>query len=244
MESNIFGNQDLAKTPLNKRREFIKKGVLLGTLTSVAGLNLISGCGKETEEEISPAEDLMREHGVLNRILLVYDSCRANLINGEQFPLQALNDSAQIIRSFIEDYHEKLEEDFLFPRFEKANTLTDLVQVLRSQHKAGRELTARIIQISNGKTLSGTEEKQKLINLLSDFNTMYRPHEAREDTVLFPSLKKIISKNEYFALGDDFEDKEHDLFGEEGFESIVGKVAGIEKQLGIYDLSKFTPLLQ
>jgi hypothetical protein len=70
---------------------------------------------------------------------------------------------------------------------------------------------------------------------------MYRPHEAREDTILFPSLRKIVSRNEYFALGEDFEEKEHDLFGEDGFESIVDKVAGIEKQLGIYDLSEFTP---
>jgi hypothetical protein len=31
------------------------------------------------------------------------------------------------------------------------------------------------------------------------------------------------------------------LFGEDGFEAMVGKVAGIEKQLGIFDLSKFTP---
>jgi hemerythrin-like domain-containing protein len=243
MERNIFGNQNLTRTPFNKRRELIKKGVLLGTLTSVAGLNLITGCGNETGEEISPAEDLMREHGVLNRILLVYDTCRTNLINGEQFPLQALNDSAQIIRSFIEDYHEKLEEDFLFPRFEKADTLTDLVQVLRNQHKAGREITALIIQLSNGKNTSDADDTQKLISLLSNFNIMYRPHEAREDTVLFPSLRKIISKNEYYALGEDFEDKEHDLFGDEGFETIVEKVAGIEKQLGIYDLSEFTPAI-
>jgi hypothetical protein len=76
------------------------------------------------------------------------------------------------------------------------------------------------------------------------FNTVYRPHEAREDTILFPSLRRIISKNEYFAPGEDFEDKEHKLFGEDGFEAMVEKVAGIEKQLGIYDLSKFTPLVQ
>ena len=41
----------------------------LGTLTSVAGLGLITGCKNETDEGVSPAEDLMREHGVLNRIL-------------------------------------------------------------------------------------------------------------------------------------------------------------------------------
>jgi len=73
------------------------------------------------------------------------------------------------------------------------------------------------------------------------FNGMYRPHESREDTVLFPAIRKIVSRNEYFALGEDFEHKEHELFGEDGFDSMVGKVAGIEKQLGIYDLAQFTP---
>lgn len=224
----------------NKRREFLKKGVLLGTLTSVVGLGLITGCSETGEEEISPAEDLMREHGVLNRILLIYDTCRSHLVKNEQFPLEALNNSAQTIRSFIEDYHEKLEEDFLFPRFEKANHLVDLVQVLKTQHKVGRILTDKIIQLGEKKSLTSTDESQNLIKLLSDFNFMYRPHEAREDTVLFPAIRKIISKNEYYALGEDFEDKEHELFGEDGFESMVEKVANIEKQLGIYELSQFT----
>jgi hemerythrin-like domain-containing protein len=243
METDL-SNFDLNDSPVNKRREFLKRGVILGALTSVAGVSLITGCKEKNEEGVSPAEDLMREHGVLNRIQLIYDTCRVNLVNGEQFSLNALNNSAQIIRSFIEDYHEKLEEDFLFPRFEKANQLTDLVQVLRNQHKVGRVLTDLIIQLSKMKTNSDPDDTQKLIKLLTNFNFMYRPHEAREDTILFPALRKIISKNEYFALGEDFEDKEHELFGEDGFEAMVGKVADIEKQLGIYDLSKFTPLLQ
>jgi hypothetical protein len=75
------------KYPENNRREFLKKGITLGTLTSVAGLSLITGCKNETDEGVSPAEDLMREHGVLNRILLVYDAVKVHLVNGEQFSL-------------------------------------------------------------------------------------------------------------------------------------------------------------
>jgi hemerythrin-like domain-containing protein len=183
----------------------------------------------------------MREHGVLNRILLIYDSCRLHLEKNEQIPLEALNNSAKIIRTFIEEYHEKLEEDFLFPLFEKANQLTDLIQVLIIQHKAGRTLTEKIMQIAGKKSLTGADDSQNLIKWLSDFNSMYRPHEAREDTILFPTLRKIISKNEYYSLGEDFEDREHKLFGEDGFETMVEKVASIEKQLGIYELWQFTP---
>ena len=62
----------------------------------------------------------MQEHGLLNRILLIYDHCRQEIIFGRDPQLPALNASAVIIRRFVEDYHEKQEEDYLFPRFKKA----------------------------------------------------------------------------------------------------------------------------
>jgi len=45
----------------------------------------------------------------------------------------------------------------------------------------------------------------------------------------------------WIVLGDKFEDKEQELFGKDGFEKIVVQVAGLEKQLGLFDLSQFTP---
>jgi hemerythrin-like domain-containing protein len=231
------------KSPGNERREFLKKSAFLGTLAGASGLGLLTACKEEAEEEVTPSEDLMREHGLLNRILLIYDAYSQRLINNFKVSLEVLLNAALIIRNFIENYHEKLEEDFLFPRFEKANVLTDLVEVLRNQHKAGRVLTEQIIRYGKMQSLPGSEESQKLIKLLGDFNRMYRPHEAREDTILFPGIRKIISRNEYFELGEEFEAKEHELFGAEGFEMMVEKVSNLEKQLGIYELSNFTPLI-
>jgi hypothetical protein len=37
------------------------------------------------------------------------------------------------------------------------------------------------------------------------------------------------------------EEDEHRVLGNEGFEKAVDQVAGIEKRLGIYDLTQFTP---
>ena len=70
---------------------------------------------------------------------------------------------------------------------------------------------------------------------------MYRPHEAREDTIVFPAFKTTLTQKEYDRLGDEFEDREHQLFGKEGFDGVIIKITAIEKSLGIYDLSKFTP---
>ena len=80
-----------------------------------------------------------------------------------------------------------------------------------------------------------------MADALQAFLRMYRPHEAREDTVLFPAFRSIVSAHEYDALGEDFEKKEDELFGDEGFFRVVDQVAELEKKLGIYDLSQFTP---
>jgi hemerythrin-like domain-containing protein len=225
--------------------KLITRRRLVGSL-AVAGASLASAAAvaappeKEEEEDVAPAEDLMREHGVLKRILLVYDEVRERIAVKKDFPPQVITDSAKIIRSFIEEYHEKLEEEHLFPRFRKKGKLVELVDVLDAQHKAGRRVTDRILALASA-GLKTPDTKSELAGALRQFVRMYAPHEAREDTVLFPALHEIVPKQEYAALGEDFEKKEHELFGKEGFEGIVDRVGAIEKSLGIFDLAQFTP---
>jgi hemerythrin-like domain-containing protein len=195
---------------------------------------------EKQEEDVTPTEDLMREHGLLKRVLLVYDEVRRRIAANTEFPPDVVAGGAQIIRSFIEEYHEQLEEKHLFPRFRSHHTLVDLVDVLEEQHKAGRVVTARILALTSG-GLKGPDDKKQLAASLESFTRMYAPHEAREDTVLFPTLRRLVSAHEYDALGESFEDEEHRKFGKEGFEGMVERVAGLEKTLGIYDLKQFTP---
>jgi hemerythrin-like domain-containing protein len=225
-----------------ERRNFIQQAIQMAVATSIAGVAMF-GCNQKEageDKDVSPPEDLMQEHGLLNRVLLIYDHCKSGLVNKQPIDMAVISNSANIIRTFVEDYHEKQEENYLFPRFKKANKLTDLVDTLLRQHQAGRNITGQIEQIAKQGTRTDSEN-QKLIGLLTAFNTMYRPHEAREDTVLFPAFRKIVSQHEYDSLGEEFEDNEHKRFGEDGFETMVNRVADIEKQLGIYELAQFTP---
>ncbi len=193
------------------------------------------------EEEVSPAEDLMREHGALNRILLIYEEAAARIQARREFPPEVLASAAKIIRRFIEGYHEKLEEEHIFPRYEKAGKLVDLVRILKQQHVAGRKLTAAIEAGASAAGLRDEEGRSKVSRSLKLFIRMYRPHEAREDTVLFPALHGIVTAKEYDALGEQFEKKEQELFGADGFEKVVDDIAGLEKKIGLYDLAGFTP---
>ncbi len=231
------------------RRSFLGTIGGLATASVIIGQNgflkeanaIVPREGRNAGEDISPAEDLMREHGVLSRILLVYEEILTRMKNNRSFPVKVLADSAGIIHRFIEDYHERLEEEFLFPRFEKAKKLVDLVKTLREQHQAGRCLTQYIKNRVEPLTLKNPNEKDQVAKKLRLFITMYRPHKAREDTILFPAFHSIVSHEEYAKLGEEFEEREHELFGKEGFEKVVEEVAVSERTLGIYSPDQFTP---
>jgi hemerythrin-like domain-containing protein len=226
------------------RRKFLKTGgIVLVTSAVSGGVNVFAKEDKKKNEEVSPPEDLMREHGVLKRILLVYGEALRRMDASEDLPPEPLADSAKIIREFVEDYHEKLEENFLFPRFKKANKLGDLVDVLLQQHQAGRRLTDITMHMATNQALKNADDRRKLADSMRQFIRMYSPHEAREDTVLFPAFRGIVSAHEFDSLGEDFEKKEDELFGDDGFFKVVDRVAVIEKKLGIYELAQFTPAL-
>jgi hypothetical protein len=72
-----------------------------------------------------------------NRILLIYEEGLRRLRAKEEVIPEVFHSCATLVRKFVEDYHEKLEENFIFPEFEKKNKLVDLVKVLRTQHQAG-----------------------------------------------------------------------------------------------------------
>ncbi|OBG27348.1 hypothetical protein A5672_05345 [Mycobacterium alsense] len=231
----------------------MRRRQLLGISISVAGVAAVSACGgpqtktgqpgtpSDAEVPVTPPEDLMREHGVLKRILLVYREGIRRLQAGDQAPAQALNAGAQIIRSFIEDYHEHLEEQYVFPKLEQAGQLADITAVLRTQHQRGRMLTDRTLAATTGAGVPDKAGRDALVQDMSAFIRMYEPHEAREDTVVFPALRAVVPAKEFRDLAEIFEDEEHRRFGQRGFEGVVDKVADIEKSLGIYDLSQFTP---
>ena len=230
---------------LHPRRRFLARAA------GGAGLLLAGGCKPAVktgqvglmsgESEVSPVEDLMREHGLLNRLLLLYEEFIRRLESAAELDSRMVSSTSGIIRSFIEDYHESLEECHVFPRFLKAGRQVELVTELRAQHDAGRRLTGEIETLAMPEAFGTPEAKKKLSRDLRLFVRMYRPHEAREDTVLFPAFHDIVSGREYDALGEDFEKKEHELFGKEGFEGMVEKTAEIEKAMGLYELRQFTP---
>ena len=212
-----------------------------GSASALAKMGFGNGKEKEEEEgEVTPPEDLMREHGVLDRILLIYEAGLRKFADRQDFDPAVLTDAAKIVREFIEDYHEKSEEEQVFPRFKRAGKMVALVDTLLAQHQAGRRVTDVVLQYAPS-SARNEDDRRRTVTAIEQFIGMYRPHAAREDTELFPKLRGLVSEHEYDAMAELFEDKEHQLFGDDGFEKMVDRVAGLELRIGINDLSQFTP---
>src|SRR5262245_30655243 len=229
-------------TVQTNRREFVTTLLTAGLAPGTAlAAPQRSSPAWDPDQGVTAPEDLMREHGVLNRCLLIYEEGIRRLRAHQEIAPEVFHHTATLIRHFVEQYHEKNEENYIFPQFKRAGKLTDLVDTLLRQHKAGRVVTANILRLSTPTTFREPQNQEHLIAAVESFVRMYRPHEAREDTVLFPALRTILPPRQVAALGDRMEEAEHKVLGDEGFERSVNQVAAIEKQLGIYDLHQFTP---
>lgn len=233
-------------TNLDRRASLAAVGSLL-----VPAL-VLGGCAKaaktdkgeqpDGEGEVTANEDLMREHGVLRRILIVYREAAPRIAaDPAKVDAGALATAADLFRTFGEQYHEqKLEEQHIFPAVAGAGgPAAGLVDTLKAQHQRGREITAFVLDQTKGGRIP-TGQAAALAKAMLGFTRMYEAHAAREDTIVFPAFKQALGQKRYDELGELFEDIERQQFGGDGFDMAVDKVAGVEQALGLADLATFT----
>jgi len=217
-------------------------GLAAGAATASAGWALSTSPAAPADPSvIPPDDDLMREHGVLKRVLLCYREMTARIQAGGPLDAQDLRDAALIIHDYIEGFHEGLEEGYVFPRLVKAGQLTSTVTTLLVQHARGRVITQFLLGQATARGVASAGTRARIATAMQAFDRMYEPHEAREDTVVFPAFRQIVPAGELADLGQHFADLEHQQFGTNEFAMMVARVAGIEQNLGIYDLAQFTP---
>lgn len=222
----------------------LPRRALLGA-AAAGGLALAACAGEAGEDEgegVTAPEDLMREHGVLRRVLVVYREAAPLLMTDPaRVDAGALAQAAALFRRFGEDYHEgMLEEQRVFPEVQKAGgPAAPLVATLLAQHQRGREITAYVERVCGGGRV-GTADAAPLAQALAGMARMYEAHTAWEDTVVFPAWKKTMSAKALDEVSEEFEDIEHKTFGGDGFDWGLDQVAAVERRLGLGDLARYT----
>lgn len=198
--------------------------------------------GEALPEQVTAIEDLMREHGILRRALLVYQESAMRLRQDPaSVPAASLEKTAQLFRVFGENYHEKrLEETYIIPVIKKARGgAAGYGDVLLAQHARGREITDYLLSVSKADRLSASQS-ESVARALDSFVRMYAHHAAFEDTIVFPAWRAATGEQEYQELAAKFEEIETEEFGEDGFEAALRRITEIEGELGLTNLDMFT----
>ena len=220
------------------RREFLR---YVPATTAVGLFDLaskVSGAEAVGSAGLNAIESLMRGHGLLMRAVIIYDVSKDRIFKGQTVDPSLILKTASVFHDYLEEFHEKMEEKYIFASLEKERLHFASIQELKIQHGTGYELTSRITSLTkNGKQAS------ELGTLLDDFVKMYRHHAAWEDTVIFPAFDFMEKKSDLSELSATFDLEENKILGHSGFRSFLNQIADVEKQLGIYELSTSTPRL-
>jgi hemerythrin-like domain-containing protein len=193
-------------------------------------------------EEVSAVEDLMREHGIIRRVLVVYREAALRIrAKTGSVPPEPLQRAAKLMRSFGEDYHEtQLEEAHIFPPLlVAASPLAAEVNTLIAQHERGREVTDYVLAVT-AKPMDA-HAADTLARMLDAFARMYEEHAAREDTIIFPAWKATLSPKQLDEMADLFEDIEKKTFGKHGFEEALEQITAIEKAIDLDPVALTAP---
>ncbi len=213
-----------------------RRMLIAGAVGAVAVRQAIGAqSASDATEDVSAMEDLMREHGLLRRMLCVYRAARERLQHdAANTTLEPVHRTARLFRTFGEDYHERmLEEQIIFPAVVRAGPPKAAhPDVLTAQHRQGRAITDYLYSASAHPDRA-RESVSELIQGLSYFVRLYDAHTAFEETLVFPAWRKLLKPDQYAEMSERFEEIERKQFGGDGYAATAKEVAAIEQ---VYDI--------
>lgn len=220
------------------RRAFI-------TIAGAAGAGLLntacSGPDQSAGQTATAVELLDRHHGLLHRAVAILEEIRGGMDARMDLPPEIIQGTVEVIRRYVIDYHQKMEEKHLFPPIEAAKKMGGMVGVLREQHAAGAQLAAILKGIAAGFSAKDLEKRRTMGNAIHQFSRMCRAHADRESTVLFPLLYQVLAPKACAKINSAFRKDEMEILGQNGFDAAIQTLVNYENTLGIGDLAAFTP---
>ena len=190
-------------------------------------------------EKMSPTEELDVEHGQLTRILLAMDNVLRGSASVPKANLGPIDQACKMIRQSVVDHHMKIEEEYVYPRFEDTD-LADCASTLKTQHIEARKLLAHMESLAKSGTLRDRAEMEELKRTFNDFKDMITAHAAFEETVLFPVMEGTWSQKDLDNLREIQEEDEKKLMGDNAAEKMFEMLTSLESSCGVTGLRDYT----
>ena len=142
-------------------------------------------------------------------------------------PLDAtvLYGSLEFLRGFADHCHHGKEEKLLFPLLASRNPVleTGPVKVLTGEHEAGRHFLQELEASLPGVEAGDAQATKEAVRNLDLYTRMLRRHIEKEEGVLFPLARTMVTSEDNDRLATGFEEVEEEMGSgvHERFESLL-----------------------
>lgn len=148
----------------------------------------------ERDTLLRPTTILMREHRVIERVLLCLDRMATRAREQGDLDLDDARSVIAFLQEFADQCHHGKEEQRLFPTLEHCGLPRDAgpTAVMRAEHEMGREHVRGMDAAVVDAAASAGPARDRFVAHAFDFVLLLREHIAKEDQVLFPMADRML----------------------------------------------------
>jgi hemerythrin-like domain-containing protein len=179
-------------------------------------------------------EDLSHEHELIRRMISVMEALTVDLRSGTPGIAGDLKEAIRFVRGFADKCHHGKEERLLFPLIASKNQIVANmpVRILTSEHDAGRKLITELEDALTAMEAGNDRASAKADQALTLYARMLRNHIDKEENIVFPLARTLISGEEAGLLAEQFEAVEEEM-GPSAHETFRGILESLEAKRGI-----------
>ena len=157
---------------------------------------------------------LEQEHRTIEKIVRVTGVLADELAENRDIDDDILRDLCQFLRVYGHQCHHGKEESYLFPMLERHGVPEEgcPLGALRHEHERSRVLTQELVQASAEYAANRHDGSSALSEVLRNIAQFYPAHIWKEEYLLFPMARKVLSEEDDQRLLKEFKSVESDIF--------------------------------
>lgn len=157
---------------------------------------------------------LEREHRTIEKILRVIGVLADELAEDRNIDSDVLSDICQFLRIYGHQCHHGKEESYLFPMLESHGVPEGgcPLGALRHEHERSRTLTQELAKASVEYAANPNAGRSALSEVFSKLMQFYPAHIWKEEYLLFPLARKVLSAEDDERLLKEFTSVESDIY--------------------------------
>ncbi len=163
---------------------------------------------------MGPLEELREEHGAIMKVFSILRGLAPKLEEHNLDSICHFRRILEFLTVFVDHCHHAKEEAFLFPAMQKTRTKNShLIEELISEHEKGRTMIGALDALLGRMKRDEERGAGVLVNTINEYIQLFRTHIRKENGILFPEARVILSNRDQQDMAREFEKFEEERIG-------------------------------